>query len=384
MLPLEGLKVIDFSERLPGPYCSGILADLGAEVIIVERAGTRPETRGVFPGLFELVNKNKKSMTLNMKSAEGKKIAGKIISQSDVLLEAFKPGVAERLGIGYGHVRGIKPSIIYCSISGFGQDGPYRDRVGHDINYLSLSGIMSIPGQPDTAPSRPGVPIVDLASGMFAAISIMAALMKRELTGKGERIDISMFDAMISWMSIRAGRYLVYGEKTGNDHLSALNNIYVTKDGKKISLGILEQHFWENFCKAVDREDLLNDLRFSSSDDRAKHSEALMSILKGIISEYTREELDRTIDWCQVPYAPVLTMEEAVNDLHVRDRNIFQEIEVGESDRIKVSPFPGKFSGFKTGIKSRPPDWGQHTGNILNDMGYSEKQIASLRDKKVI
>ncbi len=232
MLPFEQIKIADFSQRLPGPYCSGILADFGAEVTMVERAGSLPETRSVFPGLFELVNRNKRSMTLNMKNEQGQRIAEELIKKSDVLIEEFRPGVADRIGIGYEQVKKVNPLIIYCSISGFGQHGPYRDRVGHDINYLSLSGIMSIPGQLGIPPSRPGVPLVDLASGMYAAMSIMAALKRRDTENVGERIDVSMFDTMISWMGVRAGRSLIHGEPDQNEHLSALNNVYETKDGR--------------------------------------------------------------------------------------------------------------------------------------------------------
>jgi formyl-CoA transferase len=384
MRPFEKLKVIDFSQRLPGPYCSSILSDLGAEVTMVERAGRPPETRSIFPGLFELVNKNKKSITINMKKEEGRGIAEKLIKGADVLLEEFRPGVAERLGIGYGHVEEINPRIIYCSISGFGQDGPYRDRVGHDINYLSLSGILSIPGQPDTPPSRPGVPMVDLASGMYAAIAVMAALRKRELDGVGEYIDVSMFDAMISWMSVRAGQLLVYGEETENEHLSALNNIYETKDGKKISLGILEQNFWRNFCEAIRKEDLLKDPRFSAPSERRTHMAELVKIVRGIISDRTLEEWEKTLDWREVPYAPVYSIEEALRDPHLEARGLLQEIEAGKLGRIKEVVFPAKFSGSRMKIKRPPPEWGQHTEEILKDLGYSVREIGSFKEKEVV
>lgn len=384
MLPFEEIKVIDFSQRLPGPYCSSILADLGAEVIMVERTGSPPETRSVFPGLFELVNRNKKSLTLNLKSDEGKAIVSKIISRSDVFLEGFRPGVAERLGIGYEQVKVINPSIIYCSISGFGQSGPYRDRVGHDINYLSLAGVLALPGQPDTPPSRPGIPVVDLTAGMYAAISIMAALKKRDLDGTSEYIDVSMFDTMIAWMSVRAGSLLVHGKKVMNEHLSALNNIYETKDGKKISLGIFEQHFWENFCKAAGREDLLKDSRFASPVERKKHSAKLLPILEEIISGHTRDEWDRVLDWHLIPYAPVCTVEEALNDPQVGDRELLQEIEASELGKIKEVVFPAKFSGTSLPILSPPPRWGEHTEEILQDLGFSNSEIALLKENKVV
>jgi len=384
MLPFEKLRVIDFSQRLPGPYCSSILADLGAEVIMVERAGRPPETRSVFPGLFELVNKNKKSISLNMKQEAGREIAEKMIRTSDVLLEEFRPGVAERLGIGYDRVREINPAIIYCSISGFGQNGPYRDRVGHDINYLSLSGIMSIPGQPVTPPSRPGVPLVDLTSGMFAAIAIMAALRRRDLEGVGEYIDVSMFDTMIHWMSVRAGRYLIHGEKTENDHLSALNSVYETKDGKKISLGILEQHFWINFCKAAERDALVEDSRFSTPSARKAHTSELISVLAEIVSGRTLREWEQRLDWRQVPYAPVYTMEEALHDPHVEARELLQEIVAGDLGKIKEVAFPVKFSGFKREEMRPPPRWGEHTEAVLKALGFSDEEIASLREKDVV
>ena len=284
MLPFEQINIVGFSQRLPGPYCSGILADFGAEVTMVERAGSPPETRSVFPGLFELVNRNKRSMTLNMKNEQGQRIAEQLIKESDVLIEEFRPGVADRLGIGYEQVKKVNPLIIYCSISGFGQHGPYRDRVGHDINYLSLSGIMSIPGQPGIPPSRPGVPLVDLASGMYAAMSIMAALKRRDVENVGERIDVSMFDTMISWMGVRAGRSLIHGEPNQNEHLSALNNVYETKDGRMLSLGAIEPRFWKNFCMASGRKDLLEDPRFGSPSKRKEHAEELLITLKEIIA----------------------------------------------------------------------------------------------------
>jgi crotonobetainyl-CoA:carnitine CoA-transferase CaiB-like acyl-CoA transferase len=384
MFPLEKVKVIDFSQRLPGPYCSEILADLGAEVIMVERSGSPPETRSVFPGLFELVNRNKQSITLNLKSEEGKRIAQKLIKKGDILIEESRPGAAERLGIGYRQVKEINPTIIYCSISGFGQDGPYRDRAGHDINYLSLSGILSIQGQLDAPPSRPGVPMVDLASGMYAAIAILAALRRREAGGTGDYIDVSMFDTMISWMSVRAGALLVYGKRPENEHLSPLNTIFETKDGKRISLGIVEEHFWQNFLKAIGREDLLEDQRFSSPLERKKHAAELIQIMKEIISDRNLGEWERILDWRKVPYAPVYSIEEAVNDPHLKARGLLREIDAEGIGRIKEVVFPARFSGFEAEIRRPPPKWGEHTDEILKGLEYSEKEIAKFRDEKIV
>jgi crotonobetainyl-CoA:carnitine CoA-transferase CaiB-like acyl-CoA transferase len=384
MLPFEDICVMDFSQRLPGSYCSSILADLGAKVVWVERAGELPETRTIFPGLIELISRNKRSMTLNLKGDEGKRIAEKLISGCDVLIEESRPGVAERLGIGYDRIKQINPRIIYCSISGFGQNGPYRDRAGHDINYLSLSGILSIPGQPDTPPSRPGVPVVDLSAGMYGAIAVISALRKRDREGTGEYIDISMLDCMISWMSTRCGRYLVHGENNQDDHLSPLNSIYETKDGRKISLGLVEQNFWENFCRAAGQEELLQDARFSAPSGRKRHSQELLLIMKKIIAQHTREEWDRILDWRQVPYAPVLSMEEALGDPHVQARNLIQEIETAGLGKIKEVVFPALFSGSRAEIKTPPPKWGEHTEEILRELGYTDTEIAFFKDASAI
>jgi len=384
MLPLEKVRVIDFSQRLPGPYCSSILADLGAEVFMVERAGSPPETRTLFPGLFELVNRNKKSLTLDLKTEEGKKIAGELIRRSDILVEEFRPGVADRLGIGYDHARKANPAIIYCSISGFGHKGPYRDRVGHDINYLSLSGILSISGQPEIPPSRPGVPIVDLASGMYGAIAILAALRKREREGTGEYIDLSMLDAMICWMSTRAGSLLVYGKNPQDEHLSALNNVFETKDGRKISLGVVEENFWQNFVEAIGRRDLAEDPRFSSPTGRRRNMRALMGIVKKIMAGRTLEEWEKSLDWRNVPYAPVYSIGEAMNDAHVKNRGLLQEIETQGIGKIREVLFPVQFSGFPMDIRRPPPQWGEHTNEILKDLGYSEGEIDYLRKDQIV
>ena len=212
----------------------------------------------LFPGLFELVNCSKKSIQLDLKSNRGKEIFHRLAESSDIILEGFRPGVASRLKLGYEDIKKIKPNIIYCSISGFGQDGPYRDKPGHDVNYLGLAGYFSIPGQIGRQATRPGIPIVDLCAGIFATISILTALMVREKTGKGQYIDIAMFDTITSWTSIRAGEYLVKKRSITDGHVIATNDVFQTKDGKLIALGIVnEDHFWQDFCRKAECEAIL-------------------------------------------------------------------------------------------------------------------------------
>ncbi len=243
---------------------------------------------------------------------------------------------------------------------------------------------MSIPGQPDIPPSRPGVPLVDLASGMYAAISIMAALKRRETENVGERIDVSMFDTMISWMGVRAGRSLIHGEPDQNEHLSALNNVYETKDGRMLSLGAIEPRFWKNFCMASGRKDLLEDPRFGSPSKRKEHAEELLTTLKEIIAERSCEEWENVLDWNEVPYAPVSSVDETLNDPHVKARGLIQEVETSHLGKIKEILFPVKFSGFDTDIRTPPPQWGEHTERILSDLGYTKEAITQLKKEKAV
>jgi crotonobetainyl-CoA:carnitine CoA-transferase CaiB-like acyl-CoA transferase len=377
---LQQIRVLDLSPYLPSQYCSFQLAQLGAEVILVERPGQRPDA---FPGLFELINCNKKSIQLDLRSDLGREIFHRLARISDVILEGSRPGVASRLKIGYEDIKGIKPDIIYCSISGFGQDGPYRDKPGHDVNYLALSGYFAIPGQIGTVPSRPGIPVVDLCAGMLAAFSILTGLMARERTGDGQYIDIAMFDAIIAWTGIRAGRYMVKKQPITDEHVIATNDVFQTRDNKLIALGIVnEEHFWQNFCNTTGNKMLLEDMRFSTQKGRLQNKEELSRILRGIFSGKTREEWLQLFENTDVPLTPVSTLEEALSDPQLSHRGLIKNITDPESGEIDVIGLPVKFSGVPTEIQSPPPRAGQHTREILEQLGYNEEVISSLEPKE--
>ncbi|MBI4830622.1 MAG: CoA transferase [Candidatus Lindowbacteria bacterium] len=294
---LEGIKILDLTRLLPGGYCSMLLADMGADVLKVEAPGEGDYMRWNPPmlknmsALFAAINRNKRSMTLNLKHAEGKKIFEKLIRDFDVLLEGNRPGVMEKLGFGYNTVSKINPRLIYCSISGYGQDGPYRDEVGHDINYIGVAGVLAMTGHRGGPPVVPAVQIGDLAGGaMFAAIGILAAIIGRSQTGKGRYVDISMADGVVSWLSIHAAKHFADGDtlERGQMRLSGqypCYAVYETKDLRHISLGALEEKFWVNFCRAVERSDLV-DKQFDASEGPSGTQAQVARIFK----QRTKEE----------------------------------------------------------------------------------------------
>lgn len=343
---------------------------------MTERPGERAEP---FPGLFELVNCNKKSIQLDLKSDIGREIFHRLTKNSDVIIEGFRPSIARRLGIGYEDLKKLKADIIYCSISGFGQDGPYRDKPGHDVTYLGLSGFFSIPGQIGTRPSRPGIPIVDLYTGMMATISILASLMVREKTGEGQYIDLAMFDVVSALTSTRAGSLLVKKEPLKNEHIFATNGVFTTKDGLMVTLGIVnEEHFWQNLCKIVEAEFPLDDALFATHAGRVQNSEKLSEILNNMFLQKTRAEWVSLFKNTDVPLSPVVTIEEALSDPQVLHRKLIEQIEDVQLNKINVFGFPVKFSGIKTEIKSPPPKAGQHTRQIMEDLGYPDGIISTL------
>jgi len=355
MLPLEGVNILDLSRMLPGPYCTMLLSDLGADVLVIEipgRAFTPPH-----------LQRNKKSINLNLKTDSGREIFYKIVKDFDVLLEGFRPGVTKKLGIDYEAVKRVNPDVIYCSISGFGQDGPYANIPGHDINYIGYGGILSVPGRP---PELPGTTIADLGSSMFAVISILSALMGRDKTMKGQYIDISMLDSMVSWMGTSIGRALAGGSVS-------TYGVFEVKDGY-ITLGALEDKFRKSFFKIIEG--------FAGPEKRrhVKQKDVFSDILK----MKTASEWVKLLTDADVPCSPVSTPDEVFMDPQVLHRGMVVEID-GPTGKTKQIPFPGKFSDSPVQeIRSPPPMIGEHTKEVLTGLGYSEEEIEKFRIDGVI
>lgn len=395
-LPLEDIKILDMSRLAPGPFCTMILGDLGADVIrieepgggrraIMERAALGAEEaarRELREAVFDAHGRNKRSLVLNLKSEDARKVFYELVKKSDVVLEGFRPGVVKRLGVDYDTLKEMNPRIVYCSLSGFGQDGPYRLTVGHDINYISIAGALGIIGGKDGKPVIPSNLLGDYAGGgMHAALGIMAALMARERTGKGQWVDIAMTDGVMSLLTHEATRYFYSGivprpsEARFNGGLPYYN-VYETKDRKYISVGCNEPWFWENLCKALGREDLAP-LQYGRGEEMEKVSEALrQAFLTRTRDEWIQHFKDTGTD---IAAAPVLSFDEVFEDPQVRARGMLAELEhpvVGKVKQmgisVKLSETPGK-------IRSLGPTRGQHTDEILREIGYSADDIERLK-----
>ena len=388
---LDGIKVLDLSRLLPGPYCSMMLADLGAEVLKVEDPALgdyarqrEPQVAGV-GGMFQILNRNKKSLTLNLKHPEGVEIFYKLTKGADVILEGFRPGVMDRLGVGYEKIRQINPRIIYCSLTGYGQDGPYKDLVGHDINYLSYGGVLGISGPNDGAPMSAGVQIADIGGGgMMAVIGILTAIIAREKLGKGQFIDISMLDGVISWMANHAGDYFASGKvpKKGEGRLGgglACYTVYETRDGKYISIGALEEKFWANLCRILGKEEFI-----AGQYDYGPKQEEIKAELSKLFLTKERDEWVRLLNQVDICASPVYNLDEVFNDPQVRYRNMVLEIEHPTAGKIRQINNPLKLSETPPAIKTPAPLLGEHTEQTLKELGYSPEEISRLRQQKVI
>jgi crotonobetainyl-CoA:carnitine CoA-transferase CaiB-like acyl-CoA transferase len=376
---LDGITIVDLSVQIPGPYCSMLLADLGADVIKIEQFGTGDFAR-LLPHLFNGINRNKKSIILELKSPEGKDILYKLAEHADIVLEGFRPGVAQRLGVDYAMLKGINPQIICCSITGYGQDGPYKTISGHDINYQGICGLLSLTEDLKESADLSGLPLADIAGGMFAAISILTALINRAKTGKGQYIDVSMAASLFSWVgnSLLAA---VKGMNTSESLYIPHYGIFKAKDDKCITLGIIhEEHFWKNLCAVID----LGEMRTLNLMERIAQREEVLSALRSAFMTKTREEWISLLHEADVPCSPVLTIEESFSDPQMLHRHMVFEMEHPVEGTIKQRAFPARFSDTQFKRDMPPPLYGQHTDEILIDLGYSKDDIKKLREEKVV
>jgi crotonobetainyl-CoA:carnitine CoA-transferase CaiB-like acyl-CoA transferase len=368
---------LDLSRMLPGPFASMMLGDLGAEVIKVEEPRVGDPTRWSPPMIaghsaaFLQVNRNKKSIALDLKRTEGREIFLKLAASADVVLDQFRPGVVDRLGVGYAAVSKINPRIVYCSLTGFGQDGPHRDRSGHDLNYLALSGVLGLTTDERGKPVIPGVQVADLAGGMIAAYGIIAALYGRERTGQGQFVDVSMYDVMMAMLPVPAAQYFAgtdfkVGDKYGLSGAYPFYNVYETRDGKFMTLGALEPKFWENFCRKAGREDLI-----ARQFDAGERRKELFQEVSDVFSSRTQAEWVELMKDADACCEPVLAIDEAFDHAQARAREMVREIEHPVAGVIKQLGFAPKLSDTPARVSCAAPALGEQTDELLAEIGMS-------------
>ncbi|RLF93497.1 CoA transferase [Thermococci archaeon] len=390
---LEGIKVLDLSRALAGPYCTMLLGDMGADVIKIERPGKGDDSRAWGPPFIEgesayflSINRNKKSITLNLKSEKGKEILFKLIKISDVLIETNRPGVMEKLGLSFEEVKNVNPKIVYCSISGFGQTGPYKLRPGFDQVIQGMGGLMSITGEENRPPIKVGVAITDVGAGMYAAIGILAALLRRDKTGKGEYIDVSMLDGTISWLTYQSGRYFASGEvpkPMGSGHpLIVPYQAFKTKD-IYINIAVGNDSLWRKFCETIGLN-IADDPKFSTNAKRVENKEELIKILNEILSKKTGKEWLEILNKAGIPCGPIYKLNDIFSDRHVLSREMVSEIEHPKAGKIKLTGVPIKFKNSPGKIRLHPPLLGENNFEILEEIGYKKEEIEKFREEGVI
>ncbi len=382
---LSGLKVLDLTRLLPGPFCSMLMADLGADVIKVEEPKIGDYIRAWPPkiggnsGYHAVLNRNKRSLTLNLKDPEGKAIFEKLAAGADVVLEGFRPGVMGKLGLDFRSLERINPRLVYCSISGYGADGILANKAGHDINYLALSGVLSHSGK--DRPTVSGVQIADIGGGaLMAAFSIMAALFARERLGRGQFIDISMTDGSLAWNCMRWGKFIAGGQvpTPGDDMLNhgvACYNIYRTADGRYMSLGALEPQFWKAFCRAAGRPEWDTPLYF----EPGAHQKELIESVSEFFRQKTMAEWVEFLKDADCCCEPILNLDEVMESRLMKERAMVVDLVHASWGAYKQLGIAPKFSLTPGALKSHAPGLGEHTRPILEQLGYSPAGIEELK-----
>ncbi len=378
-LPLQGLKLVDLSRQLPGPFCSWMLADLGMDVVTVVAPN---DAMGV--GIPHL-QRNKRNLAINLKDARGKAALLRLVDGADVVLEGFRPGVAERLGIDYETLRARNPRLVYCSISGYGQDGPYRDMVGHDINYLGYAGVLEVVGAEGGPPVIPGVQIADIGGGgLMAAVGILTALIGRGATGKGQFVDVSMMDGAVAWHAYHGLLYFLLGQtpSRGESQLTGhypCYSVYEARDGKYVTVGAVEPHFWRNLCEKVGFPDLV-----SKQYEEGEVREEAFRRLRAKFREKTRDEWVEFFRGVDICFGPVNSLKEMERDPQIRHREMVLTIEDGRGGASRGLGMPIKLSDTPARVRRPPAGLGEHTAEILGELGYAAAEVDVFRRDGVI
>ncbi|MFC4360491.1 CaiB/BaiF CoA transferase family protein [Halobium salinum] len=391
--PLDGLTVLDASRVLVGPFCTMQLGDLGADVIKVERPDGGDQTRGWHPptygdseesAYYLSVNRNKRSVTLNLATEAGREVFRDLASEADVLVENFRVGTMAEWGLGYGGLRESNPGLVYCSLSGYGEWGPHRDRPAYDVMMQAEGGLMSITGEENGPPVRVGVAVADIGAGMYATQAILAALLERELgDGSGQKVDVSLLDGQVAWTSYMASNYFATGDtpgRMGSRHPTiAPYQAFETRDGYAV-VACASEHIWPRFCAAVDKSDLADDERFATNADRVEHREALDAALEPFFAERTTDEAVSRLREHDVPVSPVNDMADVFDHPQVHARGMHQSVDHPTAGEVEMPGSPMHFSRSRAGIDRHPPLLGEHTEEVLRAYGYEERDLGRLRD----
>jgi len=400
MLALEGIKILDMSGLAPGALCTMLLGDLGAEVIKVEStipsplAGGGPSPKGEErreEAAYFALNRNKKSIALNLKSEAGRQVFYRLAQQADGVVEGYRPGVVKNLGVDYDTISELNPRIIYCSLSGYGQDGPYRNFPGHDINYISFGGALGLIGPREGPPVIPLNLVGDFAgASLYGVIGILAALMARNKTGKGQYVDIAYIDGVISLMGFFAVDYFRSGivPKRGESVINGAYpyyGVYETKDGGYISIGCVEPHFWENLCRLLGKEDYIPyNVAHSMLEPKDEKWEEISSYLKQVFLTKTRDEWFDLMTQKDIPVGKVYSLDEVFSDPQVLHRQMLIEVEHPTLGRVKQAGIAPKLSQTPGKVRTLSPLLGEHSQEILRELGYSQEEIENLRQDGVI
>ena len=394
MKPLDDLFIVDLSRILSGPVCTMLLADMGAQVVKVEPPPLGDDSRqwgppfiGGISTYFLSINRNKKSLGLNLKMDDGRRVLWKLIERADVLIENFRPGVLDKLGFGYNAVAKVNPRTVYCSISGFGHTGPYRDRPGYDVIAQGESGMMDLTGYPDGPPAKLGASLADIVAGLYACNGILLALLARHKTGTGQHVDVSLLDGMVSTLTYHALIYLTTGrspQRLGTRHPSIVPyECFQAKDGF-VNIAVTNQKQWENFCRALGFPEIAADPRFETMKARLAHYGELRPMIDHAVSKMTRVETMTKMSEAGIPAGPINTVGEIMEDPQIQAREMVMELTHPEYGPLRVLGIPIKLSDTPGVVENAPPQFGEHNREVLSALGYGKDDIEHLRQTGVV